>query len=249
MNKRSLVTAFLMLACLALPSFAQKSKVVTKGPIVINEFKHDTGPLLREIAPLLPEFSMPSEHEIENGVNPNHPFRNNKFRPDPVLQTAENSPGLQTPNFSLEFEGLGFGDAFFCNCMPPDNDGAPGTTQYVQWINLFYAVYDKAGNRVLGPLRGNAFWSGDQGRTWKKIDTKLGVTIADGIELADGSITLVSQAGDVLISQNHGQDFQLLPGQEPLPIATIAQASDGSLLVAGLRGISRIAPPSGIVNK
>ena len=160
MNKRSLVTAFLMLACLALPSFAQKSKVVTKGPIVINEFKHDTGPLLREIAPLLPEFSMPSEHEIENGVNPNHPFRNNKFRPDPVLQTAENSPGLQTPNFSLEFEGLGFGDSFFCNCMPPDNDGAPGTTQYVQWINLFYAVYDKAGNRVLGPLRGNAFWSG-----------------------------------------------------------------------------------------
>ena len=160
MNKRSLVTAFLMLVCLALPSFAQHSKVVTKGPIVINEFKHDTGPLLREIAPLLPEFSMPSEREIENGENPNHPFRNNKFRPDPVLQTAENSPGLQTPNFSLEFEGLGFGDTFFCNCMPPDNDGAPGTTQYVQWINLFYAVYDKAGNRVLGPLRGNAFWSG-----------------------------------------------------------------------------------------
>jgi hypothetical protein len=149
-----------MLVCLALPSFAQKSKVVTKGPIVINEFKHDTGPLLREIAPLLPEFSMPSEHEIENGVNPNHPFRNNKFRPDPVLQTAENSPGLQTPNFSLEFDGLGFGDSFFCNCMPPDNDGAPGTTQYVQYINLFYAVYDKAGNRVLGPLHGNSFWSG-----------------------------------------------------------------------------------------
>jgi hypothetical protein len=159
-KKRSLVTAFLMLVCLALPTFAQRSKVVTKGPIVINEFKHDTGPLLREIAPLLPEFSMPSEHEIENGVNPNHPFRNNKFRPDPVLQTAENSPSLQTPNFSLEFDGLGFGDSFFCNCMPPDNDGAPGTTQYVQWINLFYAVYDKAGNRVLGPLRGNAFWSG-----------------------------------------------------------------------------------------
>ena len=44
---------------------------------------------------------------------------------------------LQTPNFSLEFDGLGFGDSFFCNCMPSDNDGAPGTTQYVQYINIF----------------------------------------------------------------------------------------------------------------
>jgi hypothetical protein len=69
--------------------------VVTKGPIVIKEFKHDTGPPLREVAPLLPEFGTPSEHEIENNVNPNHPW-SNKVQKDPVLQTAENSPSLQT---------------------------------------------------------------------------------------------------------------------------------------------------------
>jgi hypothetical protein len=158
-TKRIAVAAFLTIFCLALPTFAQQSKTVTKGPIVIKEFKHDTGPLLREVAPLLPEYSLPSEHEIQNNVNPNHNW-SNKVQKDPVLQTEENSPGLQTPNFSLEFEGLGVGDAFFCNCMPPDNDGAPGTTQYVQYINLSYAVWDKSGNMVLGPLAGNAFWSG-----------------------------------------------------------------------------------------
>ncbi len=152
--------ALLTLVCLALPAFAQQSPVVKRGPIVIQEFKHDTGPLLREIEPLLPEFGTPGKHEIENLDNPRNPWKNHTYQPDPVLQTAENSPGLQTPNFSLEFEGLGAGDLFFCNCEPPDNDGAPGTTQYTQYINLSYAVYDKLGNRVLGPLHGNNFWSG-----------------------------------------------------------------------------------------
>src|SRR5271157_3688922 len=117
--------------CLTLPTFAQNSKTVTKGPIVIQEFKHDTGPLLREIAPLLPEYGMPSEREIQNNDNPRNPWKNRPYRPDPVLQTEENSPHLQTPNFGLEFEGIGFGSNFFCNCMPPDDDGAPGATQYV----------------------------------------------------------------------------------------------------------------------
>ena len=130
-TKRVAVAAFLTIVCLALPTFAQHSKTVTKGPIVIKEFKHDTGPLLREIAPLLPEFGTPSEHEIQNNVNPNHHW-SNRVQKDLVLQTEENSPGLQTPNFILLFDGIGIGSNFFCNCMPPDNDGAPGTTQYVQ---------------------------------------------------------------------------------------------------------------------
>jgi hypothetical protein len=159
-TKRVAIVAFLTIACLALPTFAQNSKTVTKGPIVIQEFKHDTGPLLREIAPLLPEFGTPSEHEIQNNDNPRNPWKNRPYRPDPVLQTEENSPHLQTPNFGLEFEGIGFGSNFFCNCMPPDDDGAPGATQYVQYINLTYEVWDKQGNKVLGPLSGNSFWSG-----------------------------------------------------------------------------------------
>ena len=158
MIKRAVVLAFLTIFCLA-PSFAQRAKTVTKGPIVIRETQHDAGPVLREIAPLLPEFSAPSEHEIANNANPNHNW-STKVRPDSVLQTPEKSPSLQTPNFSLEFDGIGVSSSFFCNCMPPDNDGAAGTTQYVQYVNLTYQVWDKKGNSVLGPLAGNSFWSG-----------------------------------------------------------------------------------------
>jgi Bacterial Ig-like domain (group 3)/IPT/TIG domain len=157
------VSAFIL--CSPLVSWSQKASANKpvpqshQGPVVINEFKHDTGPLLREIAPLFSEFGAPSDHEIENNVNPNHNW-SNQIQKDPVLQTADNSPRLQTPIFSLEFDGAGFGDSFFCNCMPPDNDGAVGTTQYVQFINSEYRVFDKSGNTVLGPLFGNAFWSG-----------------------------------------------------------------------------------------
>src|SRR5271166_3960139 len=147
------------IACMALPAFAQQSKTVAEGPIVIKELKHDTGPLLREIAPLLPEFGAPSEREIENNVNPNHNWSNQRQK-DPVLQTAENSPTLQSPGFDVEFDGMGYGGNFFCNCMPPDNDGAPGTTQYVQYINKTYEVFDKSGKALLGPLSGNSLWSG-----------------------------------------------------------------------------------------
>ena len=130
-----------------------------KTPIVIKEFKHDTGPLLREVPPLFPELSPRSEHEIENHVNPNHRWHNQVQR-DRVLQREENSPRAQTPGFGLEFDGIGVGYSSFCNCMPPDNDGAVGTAQYVQFTNVAYEVFDKSGNSLLGPLAGNAFWSG-----------------------------------------------------------------------------------------
>jgi len=153
--KRAALGAFLTIACLVLPAFAQHSQ---KGPIVIQEFKHDTGPLLREVAPLFPEFGTPSEHEIENKDNPNREWP--VVEKDTVLQTPENSPTMLTPSPGLEFDGIGYGDNFFCNCMPPDNDGAPGLTQYVQYVNLTYQVWDKNGNSLLGPLSGNDFWSG-----------------------------------------------------------------------------------------
>ncbi|MFZ1916398.1 MAG: choice-of-anchor D domain-containing protein [Terriglobales bacterium] len=159
--KRGVVTTVLTLFCLALPAFTQNTtNVVTKGPIVTRDAKHVTGPLLREIAPLLPEFNVPPFHEIENGENPNwQEWSKRPFQPDPALQTRENSPSGETPSAGLEFDALGYTDSFFCNCMPADNDGAPGIDQYTEFVNTFYGVYNKSGSLLLGPLAGNTFWS------------------------------------------------------------------------------------------
>lgn len=156
----TLLACLAVIFCLALPSFAQQSPVVTRGPILIQETHHDTGPLLREVEPLLPEFSLPTQHEVENFTHPNPKWSKAIIR-DLATQNAENGPKLDTPTPNVEFEGLGQTDQFFCNCAPPDNDGAPGVTnQYTQYVNLFYKVSDKSGNKILGPLPGNSFWSG-----------------------------------------------------------------------------------------
>jgi hypothetical protein len=62
----------------------------------------------------------------------------------------------------LNFEGLGDGEyGFHVNSTPPDTEGAVGATQYIQWVNDSFAVFDKAtGGLIAGPADGNILWSG-----------------------------------------------------------------------------------------
>jgi len=78
---------------------------------------------------------------------------------DPVRQIAV---GPATPTVSTSFEGLGQGQyGFSVSSAPPDTNGAVGATQYVQWVNTSFAVFDKTtGAKIAGPTAGNALWAG-----------------------------------------------------------------------------------------
>ena len=80
--------------------------------------------------------------------------------PDPVQQTTVGT--LAATTAGLNFAGVGNGDYGFApNAAPPDTNGAVGATQYVQWVNESFAVFDKTtGARLLGPVAGNTLWSG-----------------------------------------------------------------------------------------
>ena len=44
---------------------------------------------------------------------------------------------------------------------PPDTNGAVGLTQYVQWVNTSFAVFNKnTGSLIKGPVAGNSLWQG-----------------------------------------------------------------------------------------
>ena len=61
-----------------------------------------------------------------------------------------------TPSALLNFDGLGNGGGYTPNAAPPDTNGAIGATQYVQWVNEAFAVYNKTtGARIAGPTNGN----------------------------------------------------------------------------------------------
>jgi len=137
------LTTFAASANLATPAYAGSVRV-------IHEIKHDVSLPLRDMAKMVP-VQKQENREIElrsGGVIKQLPGA------DPVVQT-EVLPPVSTTDL-LNFDGQAADGV-----APPDTEGAVGGTQYVQWVNLRYNVYDKTtGALILGPVGGNAFWSG-----------------------------------------------------------------------------------------
>ena len=80
---------------------------------------------------------------------------------DPVLQTSATTP--LPVRVGLNFAGVGDGDYGFApNAAPPDPNGAVGATQYVQWVNESFAVFNKTTGLIAGgfPKAGNSTWAG-----------------------------------------------------------------------------------------
>ena len=114
--------------------------------------------------------------------------------------------------------------------------------------SYFGLVTARSGELVVFGLRGTAYWSGDQGRSWTLIDTGTQQTLSAGIELADGALALLSQGGDVLLSEDRGRNFVRQPNPQPSPAAALVQVDDDKVIVAGLRGLKRqlLLKPHGI---
>ena len=74
------------------------------------------------------------------------------------------------PATILNFDGVLY-PGVNCNCSPPDTNGAVGATQYVQWVNTSFAVFNKStGAKIAGPTAGNTLWSGFGGGCQTKND-------------------------------------------------------------------------------
>ncbi len=81
-------------------------------------------------------------------------------QPDGAIQTTP-APEVNATG-GLSFAGVGQGDyGFNVQYAPPDTNMAVGSTQIVQWVNVQFAVFDKAtGAKVYGPVNGNTLWAG-----------------------------------------------------------------------------------------
>jgi hypothetical protein len=63
----------------------------------------------------------------------------------------------------VNFEGLANQDNFNLlggRVNPPDPIGDVGPNNYVEMVNLVFAVYDKSGNRLVGPMTLGSMWAG-----------------------------------------------------------------------------------------
>jgi hypothetical protein len=69
---------------------------------------------------------------------------------------------LAPPVAGLGFDGIGVTTpGFIITDDSPDTNGAAGTTQYVQFVNRAFAIFDKStGTLLAGPTAGNQLWTG-----------------------------------------------------------------------------------------
>lgn len=119
--------------------------------------RHDVSPPLRDIQPIPPEFGRP--HERPRPIPLGRVEGLPEGKDDPALQSAPNV--LVAAVTGLGFDGLGIGSPYTPDAAPPDTNGAVGATQYVQWVNEAFAVYNKSTGALLyGPALGKTLWSG-----------------------------------------------------------------------------------------
>jgi photosystem II stability/assembly factor-like uncharacterized protein len=106
----------------------------------------------------------------------------------------------------------------------------------------FGMIAETDGSLLAYGLRGNVYRTSDQGQTWQQAVSATPATISAGTELADGRLVLVSQAGEILVSGDHGLNFTRLPKKTGLPLAAVAQGLD-SLVLGSLRGVRTVPLP------
>jgi len=151
--------AFCLAAVLAfaLPVFAQTRVQV------LPELKHDVSAPLAELdrnTPAQPHRFSPRLLKILPTGPVDTTSAPEISAPDRALQTKALAP--VAANLGLNIDGLGQGQyGFLLDFSPPDTNGAVGATQYVQWVNASFAVFDKSTGALLaGPTDGNALWNG-----------------------------------------------------------------------------------------
>jgi hypothetical protein len=167
MNKKLVfpVVCILLLGVCTLPALAQQNVQVLNNAVWSDPIRFDVSAPLRTY-PAAPLTVSPKAHA------PLKP-KGNLLKGSGIARGhALQSPvGKFGPTVGLSFDGISIdpGAPATENCAniiggqlaPPDTNLAVGDTQVVQWVNICYAVYDKAtGNLIAGPFAGNQFWAG-----------------------------------------------------------------------------------------
>jgi hypothetical protein len=134
--------------------------ILSAQVVVIHPEGHDVSKPLREMSPIPPAWENPHEHPVKPVPHGSQGGRDTVLQTSPIITSA-------TVNNLSGFDGVGLSSGYNVNSEPPDTEGSVGATQYVQWVNTAFAVYDKAtGNKVFpasGFAAGNTIWQGFSG--------------------------------------------------------------------------------------
>jgi hypothetical protein len=161
--RRITLLAFLITFVVTL-AFSQSPPRNIKSPTpkFSNAVAFDVSPPLRSLAPAAaPATSSSAVVEVRPERGP--VAQDKGYSGDAALQSSAQTGALAIPGTLANFEGLSNQDnrnIFGFRVNPGDPNGEVGPNHFVQIVNLTFAVFDKAGNKLLGPLAIGSLWSG-----------------------------------------------------------------------------------------
>jgi hypothetical protein len=159
-----LLSSWVFLVVLSLAG-APFSRAQGQSHVVVKAAKHAYAPPLTQVAPIPPRTHwVNSLHEGDEELTAREP-RVTSMAPDLVLRespdeaTAAVSSSLAT-NPGLDISGVGTGfPGFSIQANIAVANGAAGPTQFVQFVNESFAVFNKStGGLEYGPADGNTLW-------------------------------------------------------------------------------------------
>lgn len=111
--------------------------------------------------------------------------------------------------------------------------------------SFFTIISTDDGELLVAGLRGNAFHSSDEGDTWQPVELPTHASIFGSTRLQDGRLVLVSQAGEVLVSEDHGTRFVKTGAKQPFALSDVEEGKPGQLILVGLGGVRTVTLASG----
>ena len=148
----------------AFPAGASSQGPKGPKPKFYDNVAFDVSPTLRELAAnrQVPEVTDNEEAKEVREEGAPEAAADSGFSGDNVVQST--IPTISAlSGLMANFEGLSNQDNFNIfgfRVNPPDPVGDVGPNHYVEMVNLVFAVYDKSGNLLLGPVDTGTLWDG-----------------------------------------------------------------------------------------
>lgn len=103
----------------------------------------------------------------------------------------------------------------------------------------FFLLAGDSSTLIAAGLRGHALLSTDRGASWQPVAFHAGTpaTFSGATTMPDGRVVLVTLAGQLFVSQDHGRNFTLVPTTSPMRYSAVAPAGRDAVAVVGGQGV------------
>ena len=123
-------------------------------PVIRSALKHDATPALRTMRPAKQKSANKNIAAVPLHAVPRNTLNAAAKSGSAAVQT--NVVTNSMPSLQQNFEGVGNVNGV----LPPDTQGAVGPNHYVQMVNLSFAVWNKQGTLLYGPVANTTLWQG-----------------------------------------------------------------------------------------